>query len=120
MSLVTREPTKFEQTRLSFAKIIRQKNEIEECVLKLIKHPDTTESQIMEVRQAMLAVEESLHRVIPALRAKYPYPTFSALTRPWHKPEYDKYDQKNMGSPTTHAREGEGNNQTNKESKNGI
>jgi hypothetical protein len=91
MSLVTRELTKFEATRLSFAKIIRQKNEIEECVLKLIKHPDTTGSQIMEVRQAMLAVEESLHRVIPALRAKYPYPTFSTLTRPWHKPEYDKY-----------------------------
>ena len=91
MSLVTRELTKFEATRLSFAKIIRQKNEIEECVLKLIKHPDTTGSQITEVRRAMLAVEESLHRVIPALRAKYPYPTFSTLTRPWHKPEYDRY-----------------------------
>lgn len=86
------QPSKFEQTRLSFAKIIRQKNEIEECVLKLIKHPDTTGSQITEVRRAMFAVEESLHRVIPTLREKYPYaPIGGSMTRPWHKPEFDKY-----------------------------
>lgn len=80
-----------EQTRQSFVRLIRHKNEVEECVLKLIKHPDTTGSQITEVRRAMLAVEESLHRVIPTLRAKYPYRGFSDAPRPWHKPEFDKY-----------------------------
>jgi len=96
------QPSPMEQTRQSFVKIIRQKNEIEECVLKLIKHPDTTGSQITEVRRAMLAVEESLHRVIPALRKQYPYPTISMVTRPWHRQEYDKYDQAIMGASRAH------------------
>ena len=85
------QPSPVEQTRQSFMKIIYQKNEAEECVLKIIKHPATTGSQITEVRRVMLAVEESLHRVIPALRVKYPYQGISFVPRPWHKPEFDKY-----------------------------
>ena len=82
-----------EQARQIFVRLIRHKNEAEEGVLKLLKHPDTTGAQISEVRQMMLALEESLHRVIPALRAKYPYaPIGKSMTRPWHKPEYDKYE----------------------------
>ena len=85
------QPSKFEQTRQSFVRLIRHKNEAEEGVLKLLKHPDTTGAQIAEVRQMMLALEESLRRVIPALRAKYPYLGISYAPRPWHKPEFDKY-----------------------------
>ena len=81
-----------EQARQVFVRLIRHKNEAEEGVLKLLKHPDTTGAQIAEVRQMMLALEESLRRVIPALRAKYPYRGFSDAPRPWHKPEYDKYE----------------------------
>ena len=80
-----------EQARQTFVRLIRHKNEAEEGVLKLLKHPDTTGAQISEVRRMMLVVEESLCRVIPALRAKYPYRGFSDAPRPWHKPEYDKY-----------------------------
>ena len=80
-----------EQARQIFVRLIRHKNESEEGVLKLLKHPDTTGAQISEVRQMMLAVEKSLRKVIPALRAKYPYRGFSDAPRPWHKPEYDKY-----------------------------
>lgn len=81
-----------EQARQAFVRLIRHKNEAEDGVLKILKHPDTTGSQISEVRRMMLAVEKSLHRVIPALRKQYPYPTISMATRPWHKPEYDKYE----------------------------
>ena len=81
-----------EQARQIFVRLIRHKNEAEEGVLKLLKHPDTTGAQISEVRQMMLAVEKSLRKVIPALRAKYPYRGFSDAPRPWHKPEYDKYE----------------------------
>lgn len=80
-----------EQARQTFVRLIRHKNEAEEGVLKLLKHPDTTGAQISEARRMMLVVEESLRRVIPALRAKYPYRGFSDAPRPWHKPEFDKY-----------------------------
>jgi len=80
-----------EQARQTFVRLIRHKNEAEDGVLKILKHPDSTREQIMEVRRVMLVVEESLHRVIPALRVKYPYRGFSDAPRPWHKPEFDKY-----------------------------
>ena len=118
--VVTRQLTKFESARLSFVTIIRHKNDMEEKIMALLKHPDATTDQIVMARELLLGLEEPLRRVITALREQYPYPTFSTLTRPWHKPEYDKYDQKIMGSPTADAREGEGNNQTNKESKDGV
>ena len=74
--------------------------------MKILKHPDSTKEQIMEVRRVMLVVEESLHRVIPALRVKYPYRGFSDAPRPWHKPEYDRYDQAIMGTTRAHDRTG--------------
>jgi hypothetical protein len=114
------KPSPMEQARQTFVRLIRHKNEAEKGVLKLLKHPDTTGAQISEVRRMMLALEESLHRVIPVLRAKYPYRGFSDAPRPWHRQEYDRYDEAIMGAPTTDAREGEGNNQTNQESKDGI
>lgn len=114
------EPSKFEQTRQSFVKIIRHKTDMEEKIMALIKHPDATGSQIMEARQALLGVEEPMRRVVTALREKYPYPTISVITRPWHREEYDKYDEKIMGASRTASRESEGNNQTNQESKDGI
>ena len=86
------QPSKMEQTRQSFVRLINHKNEAEDGVLKILKHPDSTGEQIMEVRRVMLVVEESLHRVIPALRKQYPYPTISMVTRPWHRQEYDKYE----------------------------
>ena len=101
------QPSKFEQTRQSFVKIIRHKTDMEEKIMALIKHPDATGSQIMEARQALLGVDEPLRRVVTALREKYPYPTFTTLTRPWHKPEYDRYDQAIMGAPRAHDRTGE-------------
>lgn len=96
------QPSKMEQMRQTFVRLIRHKNEIEECVLKLMKHPDTTAAQIAEVRRAMLALEESLNRVIPTLRKQYPYPTISMVTRPWHKREFDRYDQAIMDTPRAH------------------
>jgi len=96
------QPSKMEQTRQSFVRLINHKNEAEDGVLKILKHPDSTGEQIMEVRRVMLVVEESLHRVIPALRKQYPYPTISMVTRPWHKQEYDKYDQAIMGASRAH------------------
>ena len=41
------QPSKFEQTRQSFVKIIRHKTDMEEKIMALIKHPDATGSQIM-------------------------------------------------------------------------
>ena len=114
------QPSKFEQTRQSFVKIIRHKADMEEKIVALIKHPDATGSQIMEARQALLGVEEPLRRVVTALREKYPYPTISVITRPWHRQEYDRYDEKIMGAFRTDSREGEENNQPDQEFKNGI
>jgi hypothetical protein len=114
------QPSKFEQTRQSFVKIIRHKTDMEEKIMALIKHPLASGEQIMEARELLLGVDEPLRRVVTALREKYPYPTISVITRPWHRQEYDRYDEAIMGAPTTDAREGEGNNQTNQESKDGI
>jgi hypothetical protein len=101
------QPSKFEQTRQSFVKIIRHKTDMEEKIMALIKHPDATGSQIMEARQALLGVDEPLRRVVTALREKYPYPTISVITRPWHRQEYDRYDEAIMGAPRAHDRTGE-------------
>ena len=101
------QPSKFEQTRQSFVKIIRHKIDMEEKIMALIKHPDATGSQIMEARQALLGVDEPLRRVVTALREKYPYPTISVITRPWHRQEYDRYDEAIMGAPRAHDRTGE-------------
>ena len=105
--VVIRHLTKFESSRLSFVTIMRHKRYMEEKVMELIKHPDATGSQIMEARELLLGVEEPMRRVVTALREKYPYPTISVITRPWHKPEYDKYDEAIMGAPRAHDRTGE-------------
>ena len=90
--------TKFEQARQRFVQIIRHKTEMEERVMKLLKHPATTGSQIMEARQHLLAIEEPLARAVTKLREKYPYIPFGLnTTRPWHKPEFDKYDLRVKG-----------------------
>ena len=85
--------SKLDEVRKSFVNIVRMKDDMEDKVMKLIKHPDATGSQINEARQALLGVEEPMRRVVTALRKKYPYPTISLVTRPWHRGEYDKYDQ---------------------------
>ena len=83
--------SKFEQMRQSFVKIIRHKTEMEEHIMKLLKHTDATADQIMMVRQWLLDIEEPLGKVVRELRKQYPYPTISLATRPWHKREFDKY-----------------------------
>jgi len=85
--------SKLDEVRKSFATIIRYKNEMEDKVWRLIKHPAVTGSQIMEAKDLLLGVDEPLRKVVTALRERYPYPTISMATRPWHKPEYDRYDQ---------------------------
>ena len=83
--------SKLDEVRKSFATIIRYKRDMEASAWKLFKHPDATGEQIMEARKALRGVEEPLGRVVRKLREQYPYPTISMATRPWHKPEYDKY-----------------------------
>ena len=85
------QPSKMEQMRQSFVKIIRHKQDMEAAAIKLLMHPDATTEQIMEVRQALLAVHAPMERSITALREKYPYQGISYAPRPWHKPEFDKY-----------------------------
>lgn len=85
------QPSKMEQARQSFVKIIRHKQDLELEVIKLLKHPAATGAQIMEARQALLGVEEPLGRAVRKLREKYPYLGISYAPRPWHKPEFDKY-----------------------------
>jgi len=86
------EVSKLDEVRKSFVTIIRYKQDMEAQAWKLFKHPDSTGEQIMEARRALRGVEEPLGRVITALRKQYPYPTISMATRPWHKPEYDRYE----------------------------
>ena len=100
------EPSKFEQTRQSFVKIIRHKIDMEETIMALIKHPLASGEQIMEARELLLGVDEPLRRVVTALREKYPYPTIR-ITRPWHRQEYDRYDEAIMGASRAHDRTGE-------------
>jgi hypothetical protein len=89
--------SKMEQARQSFVKILRHKQDMDDCAMKLLKHPATTGSQIMEARGALLAVEEPLGRVVRELRKVYPYRGFSDAPRPWHKSEFDKYMEVNDG-----------------------
>lgn len=95
--------SKFERTRQSFVKIIRHRQDMEVAAMKLLTHPDATTEQIMEVRRALLAVHAPMERTVTALREKYPYPTISLATRPWHRKEYDKYDQAIMGTTRAHV-----------------
>jgi hypothetical protein len=85
------QPSKMEQIRQSFVKIIRHKQDLELEVIKLLKNPAATEAQIMEVREMLLAVEELLGSAVRKARGKYPYQGISYAPRPWHKPEFDKY-----------------------------
>ena len=96
------EVSKLDEVRKSFVTIIRYKQDMEAQAWKLFKHPDSTGEQIMEARRALRGVEEPLGRVITALRKQYPYPTISMVTRPWHRQEYDKYDQAIMGASRAH------------------
>jgi hypothetical protein len=89
--------SKMEQMRQSFVKILRHRQDMEAKVMKLLKHPDATGSQIMEARGALLGVEEPLGRVVRELRKVYPYRGFSDAPRPWHKSEFDKYMEVNDG-----------------------
>ena len=100
------QPSKMEQMRQSFVKIIRHKQDMEDGAMKLLMHPDATTEQIMEVRQALLAVHAPMERTVTALRKKYPYPPISLATRPWHREEYDKYDQAIMGTTPDDDRTG--------------
>jgi hypothetical protein len=83
--------SKMEQLRQSFVKILRYKQDMEAAVMKLLKHPDATRSQIMTARQALLSAEEPFGRAVRELRQRYPYQGISYVPRPWHKPEFDKY-----------------------------
>lgn len=85
------QPSKREQLRQLFLKILNDKREMEDKVLRLLKHPDSTGSQIMEARQALLAVEEPLGIAVRKLREKYPYQVISYAVTPWCRPEFDKY-----------------------------
>lgn len=85
------QPSKMEQARQSFVKILRHKQDMEDGAMKLLKHPDATGSQIMEVRRALLAIEEPLGSAVRKLRERYPYQGISYAPRPWNKPEFDKY-----------------------------
>ena len=85
------QPSLMEQARQSFVRILRHKQDMEHGAMKLLKHPDSTGEQIMEARKALRGVEEPLGRAVRKLREQYPYPTISMATRPWHKPEFDKY-----------------------------
>jgi hypothetical protein len=80
---------------------------MEAAAMKLLTHPDATTEQIMEVRRALLAVHAPMERTVTALREKYPYPTISLATRPWHRKEYDRYDEAIMGTTRAHDRTGE-------------
>ena len=84
--------SKLDEVRKSFATIIHHKQDMEAGAMKLFKHPAATGAQIMEARQAMLGVEEPLGRAVRKLREKYPYLGISYAPRPWHKPEYDRYE----------------------------
>jgi hypothetical protein len=101
------EVSKLGEVRKSFVTITRLQADLERKVMKILKHPDATGSQINEARQALLGVEEPMRRVVTALREKYPYPTISTLTRPWHRQEYDIYDEAIMGKTRAHDRTGE-------------
>lgn len=101
------EVSKLDEVRKSFVKIIRHKDDVKAEAWKLFKHPDSTGSEITEARRILLGVEEPLRRVVTALRKQYPYPTISMATRPWHKEEYDRYDEAIMGKTRAHDRTGE-------------
>ncbi len=85
------QPSPMERARQSFVKIIRHKQDMEDGAMKLLKHPDATEEQIMKAREMLIAIEEPLGNAVRKLRAKYLYVPISPNIRPWYKPEFDKY-----------------------------
>jgi hypothetical protein len=59
---------------------------LERNVLKLIRHPDTTQEQLAEVRTTYVAMWQSYMDVKATLKEKFPGPRWG-FNEPWNMPE---------------------------------
>lgn len=67
----------------------------EGCVMKLMRHPDTTPEQLQECRQIMLSIEEMMRDAVTSLRRAYPKQKSLFLTQAaWWADEYNRYEVK--------------------------
>ncbi len=73
---------------------VAYQREAEQCILKLLRHPDTTPEQLVECHQLTQRVEVMLRDLTTRLRKAYPPQRSVWLNAlPWNNPEWDSYQQ---------------------------
>jgi hypothetical protein len=74
---------------------MKYRAEGEGCVMKLMRHPDTTPEQLQECRQMMLNIEDLMRGAVTSLRRVYPKHTNQFfLQNAWWEDEYNRYEVK--------------------------
>ncbi len=89
------QTSKMGQARQSFVKMVRNKAEMEAHAMALFINPNATPKQIVEARALLLGITKPLSNAVTTLRNKYPYQGVSNSPRPWHRGEFNMYDQGN-------------------------
>ncbi len=66
------------------------------CVLKLMRHPDTTPEQLQDCRRVMLNVEDLMRSAVTSLRRVYPkHKNQFFLEHAWWADEFNRYEVSN-------------------------
>lgn len=78
-----------------FKAIMNKRQEADRKLLVLMAHPDVTAKQLVEANKACVASTIAITKAVTELREKYPA-NQSVLTLPWNKPEFDKYERKEL------------------------
>jgi len=75
-----------------FRRIANNKAQAEAKTLELIRHPEVTAEQLVQVNKTAVHVEKQMRDVITALRGKWGVRDTVFVT-PWNNREYDRYDR---------------------------
>lgn len=76
---------------------MQYKAKADDCVLKLMRHPDTTPEQLQDCRRVMLNVEDLMRGAVTSLRRVYPkHENQFFLEHAWWAEEFNRYEVKTL------------------------
>lgn len=66
----------------------------ERLTLELMRHPDADAEHFVQAHRSMQAAESLMHQAVTGLRRVFTkHPSEYFLQHPWHKDEYNRYDE---------------------------
>lgn len=74
---------------------MQYKAKADDCVLKLMRHPDTTPEQLQDCRRVMLNVEDLMRSAVTSLRRVYPLKGGYSIEHAWWAEEFNRYEVSN-------------------------